>query len=58
MLKNGSCNYGIACMDKPLLDDDDVCIKQVVMGDVHLLYVAKTNNHHEPEENKYETDDD
>ena len=54
--KNGSCNYGFACMDKPLLDDDDVSIKTVEMDGIHFLHVAKTNNHHE--ESEYETDSD
>ena len=55
--KNGSCNYGIACMDKPLLDDDEIEIKQLEMGDVHVMYVK--NKHHysnHQEESEYESE--
>ena len=56
--KNGSCNYGIACMDKPLLDEDEVEIEQVDLGEsVHVLYVK--NKHHysnHQEESEYESE--
>ena len=58
--KNGTCNYGIACMDKPLLDDDEVEIKQVDLGEsVHVLYVKNKHhysNHQEESESEYEED--
>ena len=59
--KNGSCNYGCGFTDKSLIDNDEVEIKQVDLGDsVHCLYVK--NKHHTPpneeSESYYETDDD
>ena len=58
--KNGSCNYGIACMDKPLLDDDEIDVKTIELGEsVHVMYVKnKHRKHHEPETEEEETDDD
>jgi hypothetical protein len=46
--KNGSLNWGVGCQDKPLVDDDDIEIKQLEMGGVHVLYV-KTKHHIESE---------
>ena len=39
--KNGPCNYGAACMDKPILDDDDVSVKSVEMDGVHLYMLLE-----------------
>lgn len=61
--KNGSCNYGIACMDKPLLDDDETEMKTIDLGDsVHVMHVKNKRHYvvheHEESESYYETDDD
>ena len=37
--KNGSLNWGIGCQDKPLVDDDEIEVKTVDLGDVHVMYV-------------------
>ena len=31
--KNGHLTYAMGCTDKPLIDDDDICIKQFDLGD-------------------------
>jgi hypothetical protein len=60
--KNGSFNWGCGCSDKPLIDDDEIEVKVVELGDVHVMYVK--NKHHvpahiEPEaEYEYENIDD
>ena len=43
--KNGAWTFGCGLMDKPLIDDDEIEIKTVELGDVHVLYVK--NKHHE-----------
>ena len=45
MLKNGSLNWGLGCSDKPLLDDDEIEVKTIDLGEVHVMYVK--NKHHE-----------
>ena len=43
--KNGSLNWGIGCMDAQLMtNDDELEVKTVELGDVHVLYVK--NKHH------------
>ena len=42
--KNGSINWGVGCQDKPLIDDDEIEIKTIELGDVHVMYVK--NKHH------------
>ena len=56
--KNGSCNYGIACMDKPLLDDDETEIKTIDLGDsVHVMYVKNKRHYsNHQEESEYESE--
>ena len=44
--KNGSFNWGCGCSDKPLIDDDEIEVKVVELGDVHVMYVK--NKHHVP----------
>ena len=40
--KNGHLNWGCACMDNPLINDsDEIDVKTVDLGDVHVLYVKK-----------------
>ena len=60
--KNGSCNYGCGFLDKSLIDDDDIDVKTIDLGSVHVMYVKnKHHEHHEPEteeeEEEEETDD-
>ena len=56
--KNGSLNWGVGCMDAPLLNDDEQEIKTVDLGEsVHVLYVMN-KKHHKPEpESEYESAD-
>ena len=51
--KNGRISWGCGCQDKPLVDDDEIEIKQLEMGDVHVMYVK--NKHHI--ENESESDE-
>ena len=44
--KKGSLNWGVGCSDKPLVDDDEIEVKTVDLGDVHCLCVK--NKHHAP----------
>jgi hypothetical protein len=37
--KNGQFNWGCGCTDKPLIDDDELEIRQIELGDVKVLYV-------------------
>ncbi len=43
---------GVGCQDKPLIDEDEIEVKTVELGDVHVLYVKKkhTPDGQEPEE--------
>ena len=43
--KNGAWTFGCGFIDKPLIDDCEIEIKTVELGDVHALYVK--NKHHE-----------
>ena len=45
--KNGKLNWGCGCSDKPLVDDDEIVVKTIELGDVHVMYV-KNKHHHEP----------
>ena len=54
--KNGSLNWGIGCQDKPLVDDDEVEVKTVDLGDVHVMYVKNKHSHHETEEESEDED--
>lgn len=54
--KNGSLNWGIGCQDKPLVDDDEVEVKTVDLGDVHVMYVKNKHGHHETEEESEDED--
>ena len=53
--KNGSINWGIGCQDKPLVDDDEIEVKTVELGDVHVMYVK--NKHHVAIETDDESED-
>ena len=49
--KNGTLNWGCACMEKPLIpDDDDLTVKEFDLGAVKGLYIVpKHINHNEKE---------
>ena len=36
---NGSLNWGTDCQDKAFVDDDEIEIKTVELGGVHVMYV-------------------
>ena len=61
--KNGNCNYGCGFMDKSLIDDDEIDVKTIDLGEsVHVMYV-KNKKHHVPpphieQEYEYENIDD
>ena len=44
--KNGSWNCGCGFMDKPLIDDDEIEVKQFDMGDVKGFYIKPRGSHH------------
>ena len=50
--QNGSLTWGVGCQDKPLVDDDEIEVKTVELGDVHCLYVKK--KHHDESESEEE----
>ena len=55
--KNGSLNWGVGCQDKPLVDDDEIEVKTVELGDVHVMYVKNKHYQHyeeEPDEDEEE----
>ena len=45
--KNGSVNWGCGFTDKPLVDDDEIEVKTVDLGDVKVLYSKPKHHHHE-----------
>ena len=46
---------GVGCQDKPLVDDDEIEVKTVELGDVHVMYVKnKHYQHHEEEPDEEE----
>ena len=44
--KNGSWNCGCGFMDKPLVDDDEIEVKQFDMGGVKGFHIKPKGNHH------------
>jgi hypothetical protein len=58
--KNGSLSWGCGFMDKPLVDDDELVVKQFDLGDnVQGLYVMPKGHyhpHHHHEEYKFDSD--
>ena len=48
--KNGSLNWGLGCSDKPLVDDDEIEVKTVDLGEVHVMYVKNKHHEHNNEE--------
>ena len=37
--KNGKWTLGVACRDRPIIDDDEILVKQFDLGNVKGLYV-------------------
>ena len=52
--RNGSLNWGLGCSDKPLVDDDEIEIKTVDLGEVHVMYVKTKHHEHNYEEDSEE----
>ena len=48
--KNGQVNWGVGCQDKPLVDDDEYCVKTAELGDVKVLYVQPKHASHESDD--------
>ena len=48
--KHGSLNWGLGCSDKPLIDDDEIEVKTVDLGEVHVMYVKNRHHEHNHEE--------
>ena len=56
--KNGSWNCGCGFMDKPLVDDDEIEVKQFDMGDVKGFYIKPKGHYHlQHEEHNIEDSD-
>ena len=56
--KNGSCNYGCGFTEKSLIDDDEIDIKTVDLGDsVHVLYVMNKHHKHHKHEKEEDSED-
>ena len=47
--KNGVWNFGCGFQDKPLVDDDDISVNTVDLGDVKVLYVQPKHAIHDPD---------
>ena len=55
--KNGSWNCGCGFMDKPLVDDDEIEVKQFDMGDVKGFYIKPRGHYHlQHEEHNIDSD--
>ena len=55
--KNGSWNCGCGFMDKPLVDDDEIEVKQFDMGDVKGFYIKPKGHYHlQHEEHNIDSD--
>jgi len=57
--RNGHCLYGCGFTSKELIDDDEIDVKTIDLGEsVHVMYVK--NRHHTPHHHaeEEETDDD
>ena len=51
--RNGSVTWGCGFSDRPLIDDDELEVKQAELGDVKVLYV-KPKHHVERESSSEE----
>ena len=54
--KNGSWNCGCGFMDKPLVDDDEIEVKQFDMGDVKGFYIKPKGHYHLQHEEHSDSD--
>lgn len=45
--KNGSVNWGCGFQDKPLVDDDEIEVRTIDLGDVKVLYARPKHASHE-----------
>ena len=52
--RNGSLNWGVGCQDKPLVDDDEIEVRTVDLGDVKVLYARPKHHIH----NNHDSDND
>ena len=52
--RNGSLSWGLGCSDKPLVDDDEIEVKTVDLGEVHVMYVKNKHPEHNHEEEESE----
>ena len=56
--KNGSCNYGGGFMDKSLIDDDEIDVKTIDLGEsVHVMYVKSKHHHSHKEEESSDSEE-
>ena len=56
--KNGSCNYGCGFMDKSLIDDDEIDVKTIDLGEsVHVMYVKSKHHHSHKEEESSDSEE-
>ena len=56
--KNGSCNYGVGFTDKSLIDDDEIDVKQMDLGEsVHVMYVKNKHHHSNKEEESSDSEE-
>ena len=56
--KNGSCNYGVGFTDKSLIDDDEIDVKTIDLGEsVHVMYVKNKHHLSHKEEESSESED-
>ena len=45
--RNGSINWGVGCMDAPLIDTDDQGLETTQLGDVKVLHVRNKHHNHD-----------
>ena len=56
--KNGSCNYGVGFTDKSLIDDDEIDVKTIDLGEsVHVMYVKSKHHHSHKEEESSDSEE-
>ena len=48
--KNGSVNWACGFTDQPLVDDDEIEVKTVDLGDVKVLYARPEHHHHDQDD--------
>ena len=55
--KNGSWNYGCGFTEKSLIDDDEIDVKTVDLGSVHVMYVMNKHHKHHKHEKEEDSED-